>query len=396
MITKTLAVLTLAIALTACAAGGTQESARPSATDAPPTLAPTPVPTPIDIPREFADQMLAMTQFRADISGTVQVGDAAAGEISGMMEVAGTESHQQMVISFPGGEPQETEEIVLADASYALEDGIWIRTDAQLGDGVDTGFGAIWSAAVADPDSLVLAGTETIDGERLHRLEIQPAPDITAEMLGFTDPAFSEFEATLAFLAEDDGKPAAIVLEATWLQGPDAVDGTMDMRFRFDAGTRDVEVTAPEDAWEVRVGVELGYRMAYPVDWSVSYAPATDEFAASDNYLGPVDDGVQVVAFPDLQGAASPDEWFRWSAQTLMQDFGTEPSVSETFPLADGTDARILSLYFQDGKDEIFFQQAVVVRGGQAWDINWFSLAGNEAEDGERMLQMLLTFEPAG
>ena len=61
---------------------------------------------------------------------------------------------------------------------------------------------------MADPDSVVLAGTETIDGERLDRLEIQPAPDITAEMLGFTDPALSEFEATLAFLAEDDGKPA--------------------------------------------------------------------------------------------------------------------------------------------------------------------------------------------
>ena len=49
--------------------------------------------------------------------------------------------------------------------------------------------------------------------------------------------------------------------------------------------------------------------------------------------------------------------------------------------MADGTEARILSLYYMDGSDEIFFQQAVVVRGTQAWDINWFSLAGSEAED---------------
>ena len=79
MITKTLAVLILAIALTACAAGGTQESVQPTSTEAPSTLAPTPVPTPIDIPREFAAQMRLASQFRADISGTVQVGEGQVG-----------------------------------------------------------------------------------------------------------------------------------------------------------------------------------------------------------------------------------------------------------------------------------------------------------------------------
>ena len=396
MITKTLAVLILAIALTACAAGGTQESVQPTSTEAPPTLAPTPVPTPIDIPREFAAQMRLASQFRADISGTVQVGEGQVGEISGLVEIAGGDTHMRMIITAPDGEPQTTEQIVTADGSYALEDGIWIRSDADPGAGGATGLGGMWTAMVAEPDRLAVVGTEMIDGERLHRLEMEPAPDITAEMLGFADPAFSEFEATLAFLAEDDGKPAGIILEATWMQGTDALEGAMDLRFRFDGGARKVEVIAPEGAWETRVGVELGYRMAYPVKWSVSYAPATDEFLASDNYLGPVDDEVHVVAYPDLQGATSADEWFRWSAQTLLRDFGVEPSVSDTFSLADGTDVRILSLSYEDGPDKVFFQQAVIVRGTRAWDVNWFSLAGNEAEDGATMLQMLTTFEPAG
>jgi hypothetical protein len=394
MRTKALTMITLIIALTSCAADAAQQSSPPTATNAP-TVAPTPTATPIDIPGEFAAQMGTASQKRADISGTVHVGDGA-GTISGFMEFAGPNSHQRIVIAFPGGESQETEVIVHAGASYALEDGIWIRKNADPGAGDQSGLEAILDAALADPDGLALAGTETTDRGRLHRLEIRPAPEIPAELVGFTDPTFAEFEATVAFLAEDDGTPAGIILEATWLQGEEALDGVLEMRFIFDNRVSDVEVTAPEDPWEVRVGVELGYRMAYPVDWTVNYVPATEEFLASDEFLAPVDDGVRVVAYPDLQGARNAEEWFRWSAQTLMQDFGSEPAVSDTFTQPDGSEVRILSLYFEEGPDTIFFQQAVVVRGTKAWDINWYSLAGDEMEDGATMLQMILTFEPAG
>jgi len=395
MVTKSLATLVLAVALTACAAGGTQQSDQPSSSHAA-SIEPTPTATPVDIPSEFAAQMLASSEFRADISGTLQVGDNA-GEINGVMDVVASGSHQRVVISFPEMEPQETEEIVLADASYALEDGIWIRAETDPGSGGgDSGLESIFVAALAHPDRLVLAGTETIDGERLHRLEIRPAPEISAEMLGFADPSVTEFEATLAFVAEDDGTPAGLIIEANWLQGEEAMEGQMDMRFRLDEGTHDVQVIAPEDPWEVRVGVELGYRMAHPVDWAVSYRPENEEYFAIDDYLGPVDDEVHVVAYPDLQGATGTDEWFRWSAISLVQDFGTEPEIATEFALTDGSKVRVLTLHYMEGATKVFFQQAVIVRGTQAWDVDWYSLAGNEAEDEETLLQMLGTFEPAG
>ena len=398
MVTKALSVLTLAVVLAACAADVAEESAPTTPTDAP-TIAPTPTATPIDVPGEFAAQMLANTQLRSEISGTIQVGDGPTGDLSGSVESVGSDVHQAMAVTFPGHAPRETESITDAGATYELQDGVWIRTQVSSGGSGGpaeaTGLQAIVEAALADPDGLELAGTEEIDGERFQRLDIQPAPEITAAMLGFTDPTIADFDATVAFLAEDDGTPAGIVTEATWVQGAEPVDGTLDMRFRFDWGASDVRVTAPENPWVFHASDELGYRMAYPIDWTVRHVPASGELIATDEYLGTVDDSVQVRAFADLQGAPTVEDYYRAAAQSLLRGFGTEPEIPHRLILEDGSQARVMTLHFEDAGEEFFFQLAVIVRGTQAWDLSWYSLAGNETDDGATLLKMLMTFAPA-
>ena len=228
----------------------------------------------------------------------------------------------------------------------------------------------------------MLSGTEVVDGDRLLRLDIEDAPGIPAETLGFTDPTIADFEATVAFLAEDDGAPAGMVVEATWVQGADAVAGAIDLRYRFALGARDVTVTAPEDPWEFHLGEQLDYRMAYPIGWTVGHEPATADYPPFDLYLGRVDDEVQVIAYADLMGAPTAEDWFRSSAQVILRDYGAEPEIAEPIFLEDGSEVRVMKVHYSDGPDEWFFQQAVIVRGTQAWDINMFSFAGNETKDG--------------
>jgi uncharacterized membrane protein len=390
-------VLALAFALGACGGSAQGPASDPSTTATAPsaTVEPTPTATPIDIAGEFAAQMLARTQVKAEITGSVEVG-GVVGVVSGTVESVGSDLHERMVVSFDEMPPQETERIVDADAWYTLDDqGIWLR---HLGptSGASTGLDALVNDALAHSERLVLAGTEMVDGDRLRRLEIQPPPQITPDMLGMVDPTIADFEADVAFFAEDDGTPAGVVVNAAWVQGEDAVPGLVEMVYRFDWGATDVRVTAPEDPWQMHAGDELGYQMAYPVNWVARHEPAAGNLLATDRFLGTVDDQVQVVAYPDLQGIPTAEDWFRASAQTLLRDFGTEPEVANTLSLADGSEVRILTLHYDEGPDRLFFQQAVVVRGTRAWDINWYSFAGSEARDGATLLKMLLTFEPAG
>ena len=394
MVTRALTTLTLVVALSACAADVAKQSTPPSATDAP-TAEPTPTATPIDIPQVFASRMLAITELRADISGTIQVGDNV-GEYSGTLESAGSDTHERLVVTFADGTPRVSETIQEGDTAYELTDGIWIRTQltgSDTGDAVN--IETIMDAALRDPESLVPAGTEMVDGDRLLRLDIQDAPAIPADTLGFTDPTIAEFEATVAFLAEDDGSPAGFMVEATWVQGAEAVAGVVDLRYRYALGARDVTVTAPEDPWEFHTGAELGYRMALPIDWTGRHIPASGEVFAFDEYVGTIDDAVQVVKYPDLQGAPTAEDWYRASAQDLLRRFGAEPEVANVIFMPDGSEVRVMTLHYDDGPDQIFFQQAVVVRAAEAWDINWYSFAGNETQDGLTLLNMVTSFEPA-
>ncbi|MCA1570263.1 MAG: hypothetical protein LC798_08095 [Chloroflexi bacterium] len=390
--------LALALALTACAGDAAQGSASPFATDSPSpesTSTPTPTATPIDVAGVFAAQMQASEQLEAELSGTIEAGERV-GELSGTMEAVGSDVHQIIVVAFPELPPHDTETIVVGSFSYALEDGIWIRTAHEPEGEEPAGIQAIVDAALEDPDGLALAGTELVQGDRLHRLEIEPAPEISAGMLGFADPTIADFEATLAFLAEEGGTPAGMVVEATWIQGEQPVPVAIEMRFRFDWEADDLQITAPEDPWEWYDSDPLGYRMAHPVGWTVTHERAAGETPAIDRYLGPVDDQVSVVLFADLQGEPSAEDWFRESAQLLLRDFGVEPDVANEVVLANGFRVRILTLHYEEGGDQFFFQQAVVFGGTVAWDVNWFSFEGNEVEDGETLLKLLTSFEPAG
>lgn len=393
LITPRPAVLTFAFALllglSACAAPG----ASPSSTEAAATASPDPTPTeaPIDVAEEFAAKAERLDTFAAELSGTLRVG-GVEGEVSGDLELVGSDVHSLTVVTFPGLPEQETETISMGGTKYERsENGYWLQLPAG-------GSGAAGSdpvtAALANTDALEVVGTEKHDGETLHRIESSGLADISPEALGITDPTIADFEAEVAFLAEDDGTPAGIIVTAAWVQGPaDApVEAEFDLLFLFVDDVATVE--APDDPWTRYQSAELGYTMDHPVDWNVTHTPATADVQVSDFYLGPVDGEVQVYSYTDTFSATA-NEWFRGSAELLTEKFGSEPELANILVLTNGLEVQIFIGEYTEGGRAIFYQQAVVFGGNVAWDLDWYSLVGNEAEDQVRFVQFVLSFQPS-
>lgn len=380
--------LALVLGLAACASG-----APASSTEAAVTASPEPSPTeaPVDVAEEFAAKVEGLQAFAAELSGTLRVG-GLEGEVSGNLEVVGSDVHSLTVITFPGLPEQETETISAGGTSYQLsENGYWLQLPAD-------GSGAAGSdpvtAALANTDALEVVGTEEHDGEALHRIESSGLADIPPEALGITDPTVSDFEAEVAFLAEDDGTPAGIIVTAAWAQGPEEapVEAEFELLYLIVAGVPTVE--APDDPWTRYQSAELGYQMDHPADWDVTHMPAEGEVSPWDFYLGPVDGEVQVYRYTDVAGLTA-NQWFRDSAVLLAERFGSEPELAIVMSLDNGLEVQIFVGEYTEGGVIIHYQQAVVVGQNVAWDLDWYSGAGSEVEDGALFTQLVLSFEPS-
>ncbi len=384
-------VFVLALVLPAC--GGGASSVAPSPSGVAPTDSPSPSPTeaPLDIAEAFTEKANGLLTFNSELSGTIQVANVK-GEVSGELQIRGRDTHNLIVITFPGLPVQEVESITAGGTTYERSDqGYWLRSAGAAGGAAGTD---PVSAALADADGLEVVGTEEHGGATLHRIESSRPAEIGPELLGMTDPTITDFEGQVAFLAEDDGTPAGIIVTAAWVQGPEEAPVPAEFELRFMIVDRDVTIEMPEDVWDRHSSAELGYRVDFPANWDVTHEPAANEFTAYDLYLSPVDEEVQVYQYTDL-GGLTANAWFRDSAVVLAESYGAEPELANMLMLDNGLEGQIFIGHYTEGADKIFYQQAVMVAGKVAWDLNWYSDAGNEVEDQVQFLQLVMSFEPA-
>lgn len=372
----------LVLGLAACGPASTAVSINPE---------PSPTKAPVDIAQEFAAKMEASPTFVSDLTGTLRIGDLE-GEISGELAVVGSDLHNLMVISFPGLPEQETETITVDGTTYERSDqGYWLRPSSGSGVG-EAGRDPV-TAALANVDNLEVVGTEEHDGVTLHRIENSRPAEIAPESFGFADPTIADFQAQIAFLAEGDGTPAGIIITAAWIQGTEDAPVPAEFELRYLVVDRDVTIEAPQDVWTQYRSAELGYQMDYPADWDVTHEPETPEFSDHDFYLGPSDGEVQIYRYTDLEGWTG-NEWFRASADRIAENLGSAPELANILSLTDGLEVQVFIGEYTEGEATIFYQEAVVFGGDVAWDLDWFSHAGNEEKDQARFLQFVMSFQP--
>lgn len=383
--------LVVTIGLAACGAPGASVSPSNEAT-ATPSTAPSPTPSQVDVAEAFSDKFAGSLTFFADLTGTLRAGEVE-GELSGHLYAITDDVETLTVVTFPGLPPQETATIQADGVTYTRSpQGYWLESTG----GGSAGTESPLSAALSNTDDLEVVGTEQIDGRTLHRLESRSPAQIDPRAFGVTDPTVRDFDATLAFLAEDDGTPAGFILTASWTQGAAGADVPAEFEMRFLATGDEAVIEAPPDPWRMHESAEFEYRMAYPSNWDVTHEPASDEFREADIFIGPVDGEVDVYRYgaEEIAGVTA-NEWFRGSPQVLTDTFGVAPELLATLSL-DGLEIQVFGLNYTDQGDELFFQEAVVFGGDAAWDLDWYSLGGNEEADHALFLQFVNSLQRMG
>ena len=383
-------VVSLAVTLGLAACGGPSASVSPLAeATATHSTAPSPTAAQVDVAGAFSDKVAGSLTFFADLTGTLRAGEVE-GELSGPLYAVVDDVDTLTVITFPGLPPQETAVIQVDGVTYTRSlQGYWLESTGGASADADSPF----SAALSNTDDLEVVGTEQVDGRTLHRLESRSQAQIDPRAFGIIDPTVRDFDATLAFLAEDDGTPAGFLLNASWSQGAPGAEVPAELEMRYVATDEVADIEAPPDPWRVHVSAGLGYRMAYPSSWDVTHEVATDEFPEADVFIGPVDGEVDVYRYgaEEIAGATA-NAWFRGASQVLTDSLGVAPELLASLTL-DGLDVQVFGLNYTDQGEELFFQQAVVFGGDAAWDLDWYSLTGNEEADHALFLQFLTSFQ---
>jgi len=121
-------------------------------------------------------------------------------------------------------------------------------------------------------------------------------------------------------------------------------------------------------------------------------SPRPTRSTRSTRFIAPIDGEVDVFFYEGV-GGVTPNIWFRESADLLAEEFVTKPIASD-IDLRSGARTRVFELNYTSEGTDFFFQQAVIVAGDRAWDINWYSTAGREDADRELFLRFVGTFEP--
>jgi len=369
--------MALAVMVAACTAAPTPT----------PTVEPTPSPTPVDIVEAFADALLD-PGFTADavISGSI-TGAGQEGTISGSAEFAGQDSHQRLAIVFAGVE-SETEVISANGEQYArTADGPWVHQPP-----------AVANATLQSQFLEILAdledeGVEQVDGQTLHHLVRATPVDLSAEAFGLTDATITDFVGSVDFYAMPGGTPAILRFTLGWNQAGTAIE--MDMQYSLDLDATPT-IARPDDVWTSFSSDRFAYTMAYPELWVLDEVDNGTE-AFDLFYTLPSTPGrpgeIQVYFYPGITGVLNAADFFAEAIPSVAEVFGVEVESFE--PITVGSlEGRYVGLLGSDDDGPGFHQYVLLFGGDRAWSIDWYSQAGNEANDRARFELALDTFQP--
>jgi hypothetical protein len=391
--TRGLALIALsAMWMSACSAPATdigqEHSPRLVAATPEPTasLRPTASPT-ADVETALVDLLTARPdRLKATLIGTFRVGEEQV-PVSGTYRANGADFHVEL--EFDGAAPAgSVEQIARRGRNYTRSDGgRWMRTD-NASKGADLGLGRLLGAA----SSFQILGTERVGGQTLTRVKPTDLDvPLVISRLGLIDLNSEVARGSIELLVTQAGEPVHLIVEAELKQsaGSVTVTSTWDLEYTFVRIGGQVTIKQPMDAWRIHTAVDLWYVVLYPDEWT--FSEESNRGRVFHLFAGPGGQEAQVVLFTELDGV-TPEDWFAESADLLEQQFGVQP-LEKPISLG-GREARLFALHTVDHGQRYLFLQAVILGDGLAWDISWWSFAGNEASDEEQFGQILSTFTP--
>jgi hypothetical protein len=372
-------VVATVLLVTACGTAAGSPTAAPTATAAPtPTASPAPTPdaTP-DVAGAFLKKAADPdSRGTAEITGELTIAGLKA-SLEGGLAFRGQDSASYLAVTFAGNE-QVSEQIRVRGTSWSRKaPGPWLQ-DVESPDEART-----LGAVLRTLSSMENAGVERQGGRSLYRLRPPGHAPLPPEALGFDDPSIRDATFGLQFLVAEDGTPTVMEVDGAWTQAVEGgeVAATLSLTYELDWG-KAVTIQPPDDVWLVHES-PLGYRMAYPPDWTVASDAEGDEFLFEGYGY------VFVSAQPVRRGTTT--QQFR---DQLVQSYATQPAgvpASDEAVALGGQAAHRLTYYIRNiegGENAIFTY--VTVSGGKGWEVFMVTAAGAGEGDDLALLEMFV------
>jgi hypothetical protein len=343
-----------------------------------PAASPTPTPTSApDVASVAARRLRDLQSASVEIKGRSTSGGEAT--ITGRGELTTDASRFEVGVESREGR-YETVEISVQEGRFTSHNGGPFLRAQPVADGDDMSLAAFLRGI----GRLVPAGTETRDGRLLHRLLPAAGTVIPPSALGLTGPGLKDFRADLEIYADADGTPVELAFDARWREPPGTGDQPSRLRVSYHLNHLDEPLTVrrPAEVWITHVSKRWHYTVAYPEEWEI------DEMDDGDSFLGP--DGSEVFIWTAAD-AGSLNTWVTDSILFYQDEFGQRPESNEPVTIA-GQDARLLSYHADIEESPTFVMDALVVHEGRGYDLEWYSVPGNEAADRQTFQEMLSTF----
>ena len=372
--------LAAGLMVSACGSSNPSASTPPAGTTAPSVAvvaSPSAGPA-VDVVPLFAAAMDDVTSGALAVDGTARVGNVQF-TMTGSQVFSGPDSNGSLTTTI-GGVAKTVETTQVGGKRYTRTgDGPWV--EAPPSSGSDLTDEILKNAGNALSD----VGTETRDGQPVHRLEVAGSAFDPAALLSGT-AGVSDAEGTVAFFCTDDGTPVGAEVEVTWQQklGDQAANGSMTIEIAFSQLGVAQSIRAPDEVWSVHTSARYDYSIAYPSDYDYTKDTDFDYFFAPDlDFYG--------VSRVNNQGLTL-NILTRGEVDSIKGYLNTNRVTNEAITVG-GVESRWLTASGNNADlGKTLIHEVVVVKGQWAYYVAWFSKPGKEAVDKATFLQVVASF----
>ena len=273
--------------LAACTPSSSEETttttSEPPATTTTSSTTTTTIPVSVRVLEAFQANLLdEEASFRMDMTMDFEFGGIEF-DATGWTLKDGSNQHSSFEMEFVGG---QTEVLLVGPDLFARSnESVWVRTDAESALADTPSIGVTDENTRKLIEALEYIGTEEVEGETLHRLEVSDQTVIDPNTLGIAPGTINDPEVSMALYADDEGIPQRWTIEIKGtspnpLTGEEA-DLEVAVLIIYSEWGESRDIVAPDSFWESVDSDSMGFTAAVPPGWDTEVEPPADGFPES-------------------------------------------------------------------------------------------------------------------
>lgn len=320
--------------------------------------------------------------FRMDMTMDFEFGGIGF-DATGWTLKDASNQHSSFEMEFVGG---QTEVLLVGPDLFARSnESVWVRTDAESALADTPSIGVTDENTRKLIEALEYIGTEEVEGETLHRLEVSDQTVIDPNTLGIAPGTINDPEVSMALYADDEGIPQRWTIGITGtspnpLTGEEA-DLEVAVLIIYSEWGESRDVVAPDFFWESVDSASMGFTAAVPPGWDTEVEPPVDGLPESYTTFNDTGDEIQVYLSAhdyDPTGGQVLSQQFRAD----LEEFLAAEFVPATVRVVGSTAVLWQEFQYAEEGSVNFGIHAVMPRSSlSSYEFVWYSFAGDHAAD---------------